>query len=158
MEERNDDDDDHDDDHIEGVVYTANEIMKQGLLLVNYTRQRIRAKMKRNIERFKGHFGSKPSVIAQIWEDLQTIQVGEDRVSPEDLHMNIFLMAMHHIKRYPTKLEREPIFDIDCTKGRDWVWFFVEKSQQLKKEKIVWPADNFRTDLWVLTVDGTPYC
>jgi hypothetical protein len=56
MEEWSDDDDDDDDD-IECMVYTANEIMKQGLLLVNYTRQRIkRAKMKRNIERFKGHF------------------------------------------------------------------------------------------------------
>jgi hypothetical protein len=154
MEEWSDDDDD--DDDIECEVYTANEIMKQGLLLVNYTRRRIkRAKMKRNIERFKGHFGSKPSVIAQIWEDLQTVQVGEARVLPEDLHMNFFLMAMHHLKRYPTELEREPLFDIDCTKGRDWVWFFVEKIQQLKKVKIVWPADNFGTDLWVLTVDGT---
>jgi hypothetical protein len=73
------------------------------------------------------HFGSKPSVIAQIWEDLQTTLVVEARVLPEDLHMNLFLMAMHHLKRYPTELEREPIFDIDCTKGRDWVWFFVEK-------------------------------
>jgi hypothetical protein len=37
MEECSDDDDD---DHIECMVYTANEIMKQqGLLLVNYTRQ-----------------------------------------------------------------------------------------------------------------------
>jgi hypothetical protein len=142
MEELSDDDDN--DDDIECVVYTANEIMKQGLLLVNYTRKRIRrAKMKRNIERFKGHFGSKPSVIAKIWEDLQTTQVAEARVLAEDLHMNLFLMAMHHLKRYPTELEREPIFDIDCTKGRDWAWFFVEKIQQLKKEKIVWPADNF---------------
>ncbi len=54
MEEWSDDDDDDVDD-IECMVYTANEIMKQGLLLVNYTCRRIRrAKLKRNIERFKG--------------------------------------------------------------------------------------------------------
>jgi hypothetical protein len=71
--------DDNDDDHIECMMYTANEIMKQGLLLVNYTHRRIkRATKKFNVERFKGHhFGSKPSVIAYIWEDLQTTQVAE---------------------------------------------------------------------------------
>ncbi len=38
--------DDEDDDHIKYVVYTANEIMKQGLLLANYTcRQIKRTKM-----------------------------------------------------------------------------------------------------------------
>jgi hypothetical protein len=121
------DDDNH--DHIKCMIYTTNGIMKQGLLLVNYICQRIkRAKMKRNIERFKGHFGSKPSVIPHIWEDLQTIELAEAQVLPEDLHMNLFLMALHHLKRYPTELEREPIFDIDYTKGRDWVWFFVEMS------------------------------
>jgi hypothetical protein len=60
--------------------------------------------------------------------------------------MTLFLVAMHPLKRYPTELEREPIFDIDCTKGRDWVWFFVEKIQQLKTQKIFWPAGNFGTD------------
>lgn len=138
------------------MVLTADEIMKHGLKLVKYTRRRIkRAKTIRNIERFKGHFGSQPVVVAQIWEDLQTTQVVEARVPPVDLHLDHFLMAMHHLKRYPTELEREPLFDIDHHKGRDWVWFYVEKIQQLKKEKIVWPADDFGPDIWVLTVDGT---
>jgi hypothetical protein len=72
------DDDINDDDELDPhiVVFTAEEIMRHGLLLVNYSRKRIKkAKTKRNIERFKGHFGSKPAVIAQIWEDLQTTQV-----------------------------------------------------------------------------------
>jgi hypothetical protein len=49
--------DDDDDDHIECMVYTTNnEIIKQGLLLVNYTHRQIkRANMKCNIKRFKGH-------------------------------------------------------------------------------------------------------
>ena len=63
------------DDHIDScVVYTAKEILEQGLLFVNYTRGRIkRAKTKQNMERFKGHYRSKPTVIVQIWEDLQTL-------------------------------------------------------------------------------------
>ena len=64
-------------------------------------------------------------------------------------------MAMHHLKRYPTELEREPIFDIDHMQGRDWVWYFLEKIQALKAEKIVWPDDLFARYIWVILVDGT---
>lgn len=64
---------------------------------------------------------------------------------------------MHHLKRCPTELEREPIFEVDLMEGRDWVWCFVEKIQALKAEKIVWPDDNFGGDLWIITVDG-PHC
>ena len=85
VEECSDDDDhDHHHHHIECIVYTTNEIMEQGMLLIFYSCRRIkRAQRKRNIERFKGHFGSKPSVIAQIWEDLQTKQVAEAQVLNE---------------------------------------------------------------------------
>ena len=59
------DDDNH--DHIKCMIYTTNGIMKQGLLLVNYICQRIkRAKMKHNVEKFKGHVGPKPSVIQHM--------------------------------------------------------------------------------------------
>jgi hypothetical protein len=57
--------------------------------------------------RFRGHFGSNPNVIAEILEDLQTTEVPS-----EELNINHFLMAMHHLKRYPTEIEREAIFDI----------------------------------------------
>ena len=137
-------------------VITADEMLKKGLLLVNYSNRRIqRAKRKRNIERFVGHFGSEPVVLAQIFEDLQRTDIPEARVPPEDARLDRFLMAMHHLKRYPTELEREPIFDIDPCQGRDWVWYFLEKVQALKAEKIYWPDDDFGSDIWVITVDGT---
>jgi len=137
------------------VVFTPDEILNKGLRLVNYSPRRIRrAKRKRNIERFKGHFGSEPVVLAQIWEDLQRTDVAEARLPPGDAKLDRFLMAMHHLKRYPTELEREPIFDIDLMEGRDWVWYFLEKVQALKAEKICWP-DDFGGDIWVITVDGT---
>ena len=76
---------------------------------------------------------------------------------PNDLDIDDFLMAMHHLKRYPTDLEREPIFNVDCMRGRNRVSFFVEKIRQLKWEKIVWPADDFGSDLWVMSVDGVHF-
>jgi hypothetical protein len=64
-----------------------------------------------------------------------------------------FLMAIHHLKRYPTELEQEAIFDISYRQGCDAVWYFVEKIQALKVVKITWP--EFGVDaIWVITVDG----
>ena len=122
------------------VILTVEEILRKGLLLVNYSKKRIRkAKKKRNLERFRGHYGSYLIVIAQIWEDLQWTPIPEAHLPPCDAKFDLFLMAMHHLKQYPTELEREPIFDIDHMKGREWVWFFLEKVQALKAEKIIWP-------------------
>lgn len=140
------------------VVYTAAEIRMKGLLLVNFKRRRIRkAKTKRNNRRFKGHFGASPSIVAQIWEDLQLTNVPEDKIPHEMLKLDDFLMALHHLKRYPTDLEREAIFDIDEMQGRDRVWYFVNKIRALAKEKICWPSDNFGDDIWVVTVDGVHF-
>jgi hypothetical protein len=148
---------DEDDEHDNGLlVYTANEIMKIGLLLVGFTRRRLRrAKKKTNLDRFRGHFGSNPHVLAEILEDLQTTEVEEAHVPSEELNIKHFLMAMHHLKRYPTEIEREPIFDISHMSGRDSCWFYIEKVQALKAQKIYWPEDNFGDDIWVITVDGT---
>lgn len=136
------------------VVYTPNEIMKRGLYLIHYTARRIkRAKKAVNIERFKHHFGSEPVVIAAIFEELQLTEIPEAFLPPGDANLDYFLMAMHALKKYPKEMEREAIFDVDRQKGRDWVWYFLEKVQALKAVKIRWPESN--EDVWVITVDGT---
>ena len=109
------------------IVYSPEELRLKGLLLVNYTRKRIRkAKTKRNNERFAGHFGASLAILCQIWEDLQTTANPDAWVPPEERNIDHFLMAMHHLKRYPTDLEREPIFDIDEMQGRNRVWYYVK--------------------------------
>ena len=135
-------------------ILTPKEIMKIGLkLIVGFKRQRIRrARRKTNVERFKGFFGASPAVYAEVWEDLQKTDVVEARVPPQDRNAKHFLMAMHHLKRYPTELEREAMFDISRMWGRDWCWYFIEKVQALKAQKIVWP-DKW-DDVWAMTVDG----
>lgn len=151
-----DDDGDDDDDGGVTVILTADEILMHGLKYVGYTDRRIaRVKTeKTNIDRFVGHFGSTPVVVATIWEDLQRTQVYLARVPPEHLSIDNLLMAMHFLKRYPTELEREAIFDVSASWGRDNAWYYLERVQALKAEKIIWPADNFGDDIWVLTVDG----
>jgi hypothetical protein len=147
-----------DDEHDNGLlVYTANEIMKIGLLLVGFKRKRLRqAKKKTNLDRFRGHFGSNPNVLAaEMLEDLQTTEVEKAHVPSEELNIKHFLMAMHHLKRYPTEIKREPIFNISHMWGRDSCWFYIEKVQALKAQNITWPEDNFGGDIWVISVDGT---
>ena len=137
-------------------VYTANEIMKTGLLLVHYTRRRIkRAKRSTNINRFKDHFGARPHVVAQIWEDLQLTDIADAKITGKEVNLEYFLMSLQTLKCYPKEWEREAMFDISHSYGREWAFLFIDKLRALKHEKIIWPEDNFGDDLWVITVDGT---
>jgi hypothetical protein len=111
-------------------ILTADEFLKIGLQLVGYKKLWIRrAKKRSNVERFLGHYGSIPYICAMLWEDLQTTEVEETWIPAEHLY---FLMAMHHLERYPTEVKREDIFDISSKWGPDKVWYYVEKIQAPK--------------------------
>ena len=154
-----DDEEDDNNNHPDGGVtsiLTPEEILEIGLIFGGYTMNRMeRSNRTKNIDRFISLYGSTPTVCAAIWEDLQQTQIEEARVEVAARNINHFLMALHQLKRYPTDFEREAKFDISLMWGRDWCWFFVEKIQALKNEKIVWPENNFDDDIWVMTVDGT---
>jgi hypothetical protein len=146
---------DADDDIGDFQIFTIDELLKLGLRMVRYRSKRIRrAKRETNLNRFRKHFGSSPLVCALIWEDLQTTKVRDAWVPPDSRRIEYLLMAMHHLKLYPKEYEREAMWDVSEMWGRDWVWYFVEKIQALKEEKITWPED-FGEDIWILTVDGT---
>jgi hypothetical protein len=60
---------------------------------VGFKRSRLkRAEKKTNIDRFRGHFGSTPNVIAEILEDLQTTEV-EDVIVEKTL--GLALLPLH---------------------------------------------------------------
>jgi hypothetical protein len=125
-------------------IISPDEMMKTGLRLAGYKRRRMnKAKKETNIERFKAQYGSSPVVVAAIWEDLQLTDISEAFVHEQDQKIKFFLITLHHLKRYPTEYEREAKFDVSLMWGQYWCWFFVEKIQALKAEKIVWPEENF---------------
>ena len=128
--------DDNDNRGITSII-TSNEMLKVGLKIGGYKNRRInRAKKATNIARFKSLYSSTPRVVASIWEDLQSTQVEGAHIRPGDRKVKFFLMALHHLKRYPTEYEREAKFDVNIGWGRDWCWFFVEKIQNSKNEYI----------------------
>ena len=142
------------DDEVEGlVVYTAAEILDIGLKLVGYKEKRLqRCGQAVNRYRFRVHFGSDSCVLATIFTDLQTTSIEEAFLPRKARNIKQFLMAMHLLKIYPTEIEREAIFDISPSYGRDQCWFYIKKVRALKAQKIVW--DDGGDDIWILTVDG----
>lgn len=60
-------------------------------------------------------------------------------------------MGLHTLRKYPTEIEREAIFDISIRHGRDKSWTYVRKIQALKALKIVWIDCN---EVWIGSVDG----
>jgi hypothetical protein len=136
-------------------VLTRNEMMELGLS-VYYSKARIRkSKIETNIRRFVNYYGSSPTVCTILWEDLQTTFTPEAQIHDNKLNSKYFLMALNHLKCYPKEIDREGPWSISHKVGREWVWFYLEKIQALKAEKITWPADNFGNDIWAISVDGT---
>ena len=139
----------------EGIeIFTIEEVLNFGLTLIGYKQRKIeRAKDATNRTRFKSHYGASPTVAAIIYSDLQVTTIEDAFVPSSKRSLKFFLMALHHLKVYPTEIQREATFDISPSYGRQWVWYYVKKIQALKESRIVWPHD-FGPSIWVITVDG----
>ena len=160
MADGEDESSDSGDDDVEPAVQsvlTANEFLELGLS-VWYTPGRLRTlrTRKSRIARFKEYYGCRPSLCAELWEDLQCTKVAEARLDNDPDHLNPrhFLMALHTLKRYPTDNEREGPWNMNKHAARNLVWYFLRKIQALKAEVIVWP-ESWGDDIWIITVDGT---
>jgi hypothetical protein len=111
---------------------------------------------------FRTHYGSEPHVYKKIWLDLQVSSNDEARIPPGKLKLDYFLMSMYFLRLYPTQLELVATFNY-CRETIDqWLWYYLEKIQALKDEKIFWPdewdddiEDNPFIPHHLLTVDGT---
>lgn len=127
-------------------LYLPKEMRYHGLVMINLTKAHInRATDETNNERFKAHYGVLPIVCCEVWKDLQTTTIEEAFIDPKDIDLKKFFMGLHTLRKYPTEIEREAIFDISIRSGRDWSWFYVQKIQALKAFKIVWidaPVDG----------------
>ena len=135
------------------LVFTADEMLYSGLKVAGYSTKKVNASSYANNNyRFRCFFGVLPLVAANVFYDLQTTMCAEAKVPTNSVNAKHFLMALHHLKCYPTEIEREPMFDISPSYGRDWCWYYIEKIQALKETKIVW--DDGDEDLWILSVDG----
>lgn len=136
-------------------IMTVDEMLDLGLLIF-FTRCRIdKSNDEMNDRRFVNFYGSSAKVCTIIWEDLQTTTTVEAQIPTNKLSPRYFLMAMNMVKKYPTEIDREGPWDISKKMGREWVWYYLEKIRALQTQKITWPINNFGTDTWAISVDGT---
>ena len=147
-------------DFLELLILTPTEIMMRGLEIARYTEERIhRVKgnphsSTTNIDRFKDQFGAKPTVVAQLWEDLQRIAPMDERIIGAKMKtFDYLLRAMYFLRHYNTEKEREPIFDISPKTMREHLWPTLRKVQSLKAIKIKFPLGR-DSDIWLISVDG----
>lgn len=142
-----------DDDALNGlVVHTINEMLVLGLKHVGYSEQRIQKSSPESNKYLRVHFGSDAKAVCQIWMDLQTTIISEAFVPKTKRNVKHYLMALHMLKLYPTEVQRESIFDISPSYGREWCWYFIEKIRALKASKIVW--EDVGEEIWIMTIDG----
>ena len=143
------------------TLFTADEIMQRGLLLVGY-------KLKQTVQRstkvkwFRENFGSVPIVYAEVLEDLQMAPNLEDRlvVTDPDKDLRHFLHGIFFLRKYPTESDGSPRFDMSDRTARDSKWALVKKLQALKDKKIVWPEEwtaEGDIPVFLVSVDGIPF-
>ena len=138
------------------------EMLQRGLELLGYTNRQIggNEKVKSNRKRFKSAFGASATTLCTIYEDLQTSQIVLDdgfaiQIDGNDTTLKWFLISLHFLKKYPTDRDKEYIFNVSERYSRDMIWRMLKKIRGLKADKITWPNDLGRDDIWIMSVDGT---
>jgi hypothetical protein len=139
-------------------IFTPDEILFKGLKFAGLDEAAQKRQPKSNLTKFKDWYGSSPTVLAVIWEDLQTTDIQQALVPPEKWKLEYFFMSHHFLRHYPTKSERKVAWR-HVAKGtqtqQEWVWLFVQRITALKSQKIVWSCDHVEgDDIWACTVDG----
>jgi hypothetical protein len=140
------------------AIYTKNEVRQKGLSLLGWSEKQIgRIQNVTADERLRSDYGANPHIIAQLWEDLQITNIDEARIDNAKYSIEDLLRALYFLRLYPTEVQAENKWHISANTLRDKTWYFVRKIGALKGEKIVWPEDNFGTDIWAVSVDGTHF-
>ena len=117
-----------------------------------------------NIEKFKQHFGSTPTVIAFVWSDILTtdIDLGLEMNDKSERGFKKILTAIHFLWAYP---KNNGILLSTCATCKqnvegDKLWKYIKVLSKLKDLKIVWPEDQFRDPdgiIFLGTVDGVDF-
>ena len=142
-------------------VFTAAEMLFEGLQLAGIDQDMQQRQPKSNVGDFVDRYGSSPTILTIVWTDLQASPHPEAFVPGNKRNLSYFLVAMHFLKQYPTESEKKAAYSKLTLRRqtlRDWIWFFVEKMNGLRHEKIIWPeSHSVGDDIWICTVDGTMF-
>lgn len=123
-------------------IYSPAQMLWIGLKLLKVDPKKLsKQKQSSKMEDFKGHYGTEPHILAQIWEDMQTILDDPLRASRPDnmnsgANLKNFLRAVQFLMRYQTEVERKVASGHSKKTVRKWTWFFLEKLCALREHKV----------------------
>ena len=127
------------------VLYlvTPSEMLRAGLKLLGFTEKQYQNGRKRNHsanhDRCMSALGATPLVLCTIYEDLQKSTIVGDgfevKLTGNDIKLDFFLIYFHFLRKYPTKLDRQFIFNYSDNHTRDQVWDILQKIRCLKATK-----------------------
>ena len=151
-------------DKLDKLALSPSQMLRLGLSVSRFSEQRIaRASFQTNVERFKNRYGSDHVVLSKIWNDLLSTTNPAARIDKKRVRACDFLMAVHFLRKYPSEADQAELWDVTEKTGRLWSWYFAEKIQGLKEDKIVWPErwnDPYVDDtagvseIFIISVDG----
>jgi hypothetical protein len=119
------------------ISYAPKDMLLLGLEQVGFDRERVREISRDlNLRRFKAWYVSMPHVCCKIFEDLQATQLEEAFVPEKDADVHKFLAALNFLKTYTAEEIRSGVFKMSEKAIRQWSWYFVEKIQAMKGEKV----------------------
>ena len=137
-------------------VVTPDELFRRGLLLVGFNGARIEnVKRSTNLGRFCSHYGSNPIVYVEIWQDLQTTDIPDARITTDEQFVSLdsFLLAIHFLNCFPTEPRLAATFKVCEKTARKCSWFFAKKLQDLKASKVGYQVHRFTLNgLFRLTI------
>lgn len=143
---------------VEPQVYTSDELLERGLLQtgmdLNWQKRQRRAT---NVEDFKAEFGTHPTVIAEIWVDLQTTTIDAARIdttATKNCNIENFLWAFYLLMRYPVEKQMKKKTKLCENSTRKWIWYFVSRIQALKADKVKFPEPGEWRAHFIFSVDG----
>jgi hypothetical protein len=135
-------------------VLTPDEVLFRGLAVFKFTVQRQnKCSRATNLDRFANYFGRSPTALGCLWVDLQTTQNPNAKVVGSDKMFYHFMMAIHHLRKYPTEEDHEGNFGCCPNTARKYIRIFMKRIQAMKDEKIVW-SDDLKKKMIFFSVDG----
>jgi hypothetical protein len=120
------------------VHISAADFLAIGLDVAGFNGRQANRSAKTNKRRFLGHYGVTPESCSKIFDDLQTTQIPEARISKPDV--DNFLMGLCWLKTYPIEEESAGKFKVVEKTARKHVWKYVNAIAALKGQKVSSPC------------------
>ena len=119
------------------VVYTDDKMLHLGLSKVGCEKgQQQKLNRAAKLERFLSYYGSKPIVLALIWEELQTTNIVEACIDLGKTNITIFFMVMYFFKCYPVENIMLVTYKVLKRLLQEKIWTLICNIQALKSSKV----------------------